>query len=87
MMNTLLVILTVLEIALLLTVIVIYLIAIGRRLGNINKILGKVAFGVRAVETQTSTVGPSVTKLNTTLGEIEGALGPLAEKAKRAAGG
>lgn len=86
-MNTLLVILTVLEIALLLGVIVIYLVAIGRRLGNISKILGKVAFGVRAVETHTSSVGPSVTKLNTTLREIEAALGPLADKARRAAQG
>lgn len=86
-MNKLLVILTVLEIALLVAVLAIYLIAIGRRLGSITKILGKVAFGVRAVETQTSSVGPSVTKLNTSLREIETALGPLAEKAKRAAGG
>jgi hypothetical protein len=83
----LLVILTVLEIALLVAVLAIYLIAIGRRLEKITRIMGKVAFGVRAVNTQTSTVGPSVTKLNSTLREIEAALGPLAEKAKRAAQG
>ena len=86
-MTLLLVILTVLEVALLVAVLAIYLISIERRLGSISKILGKVAFGVRAVNTQTATVGPSVTKLNSTLQEIEGALGPLAEKARRAAQG
>lgn len=86
-MNQLLVILTVLEVAILVAVLAIYLIAIGRPLESITKVLGKVAFGVRAVDTQTSTVGPSVTKLNSTLREIEAALGPLAEKAKRAAQG
>lgn len=83
-MNLLLVILTVLEVALLVAVLAIYLISIERRLGRISKILGKVAFGVRAVDTQTATVGPSVTKLNATLQEIEGALPPLADKARRA---
>ena len=86
-MNLLLVMLTVLEVALLVAVLAIYLISIERRLGSISKILGKVAFGVRAVNTQTATVGPSVTKLNSTLQEIETALGPLAEKARRAAQG
>lgn len=83
-MNLLLVILTVLEVALLVAVLAIYLVSIERRLGSISKILGKVAFGVRAVDTQTATVGPSVTKLNSTLQEIEGALPPLADKARRA---
>jgi hypothetical protein len=83
-LNKLLVILTVLEVALLVAVLAIYLISIERRLGRISKILGKVAFGVRAVDTQTATVGPSVTKLNATLQEIEGALPPLADKARRA---
>lgn len=86
-MNKLLVILTVLEVVLLVAVLVMYLISIGRGLGSISKILGKVAFGVRAVNSQTSTVGPSVTKLNSTLQEIETALGPLADKARRAAQG
>jgi hypothetical protein len=85
--NLLLVILTVLEVVILVAVLAIYLISVERRLGSISKILGKVAFGVRAVNTQTSTVGPSVTKLNSTLREIEAALGPLAEKAKRAVRG
>ncbi len=84
-MNQLLVILTVLEVVILVAVLAIYLIAIGRPLERITKVLGKVAFGVRAVDTHTSMVGPSVTKLNSTLREIEAALGPLAEKAKRAA--
>ena len=86
-MNTLLVVLTVLEVVLLVAVLVIYLIAIGRGLGRITKILGKVAFGVRAVESHTAAVGPSVTKLNNTLRQIVAALGPLAEKARRATQG
>lgn len=85
-MTTALVILTVVEVAIVVGVLAIYLILIDRHLRVISAYLGKLAFGVRAVETQTSPIGPSVLFINATLREIDAALGPIADKAKRAAG-
>jgi hypothetical protein len=83
--TTALVILTVVEVAIVVGVLAAYLVLIDRRLRVISTYLGKLAFGVRAVETQTSPIGPSVLRINATLREIDAALGPIAEKAKRAA--
>lgn len=63
-----------------------YLVLIDRRLRVISTYLGKVAFGVRAVETQTNPIGPSVLRINARLRDIDAALGSVAEKAKQAAG-
>ena len=84
-MTTLLVVLTVVEIAIAVAVLAGYLVAITRRLTNVSRYLGKIAFGVRAVETQTGAIGPSVLRINKTLREIDAALGPIAAKAERAA--
>lgn len=84
-MTTLLVVLTVAEIVVVVLVLAVYVIAVTRELRSISTTLGKVAFGVRAVESQTGVIGPSVVRINKTLGEIEAALGPIAEKAERAA--
>ncbi len=84
-MIALLVTLTVIEIALVVAVLAIYLIVIDKHLKVISTWLGKVAFGVRAVNTQTASIGPSVIRINTTLREIDAALGPIAEKAERVA--
>lgn len=81
---TLLVVLTVAEILLLVTVLAAYLVAIHRRLLAINRTLGKIAFGVRAVESQTASIGPSVVALNQGLESAMGVVGPLVEKAERA---
>jgi hypothetical protein len=83
--TTWLVVLTVVEVVLVVAVLAGYLIAVTRHLRAISRYLGRIAFGVRAVETQTSAIGPSVLRINSTLKEIEAALGPLAEKAERAA--
>jgi hypothetical protein len=85
-MTTALVILTVIEIAIVVGVLATYLVLIDRRLRVISSYLAKLAFGVRAVETQTSPIGPSVLRINATLREIGAALGPIAEKANRVAG-
>lgn len=61
---TLLVVLTVLEALLLVGALALYLVAIIRRLRTISSILGKVAFGVRAVESQTRPIGTSVEAVN-----------------------
>jgi hypothetical protein len=84
--TTALVVLTVAEIVLVVVVLAAYLVVITRHLSVISQYLGKIAFGVRAVETQTGAIGPAVLRINGTLREIDTALGPLAEKARRAAG-
>lgn len=82
-MRTVLVILTVVEIVAVVGVLAVYLIAIARSLGRISDNLGKVSFGVRAIETQTSSIGPSVVRANEQLTAIAGALDGLVDKADR----
>lgn len=82
-MRVLLIVLTVVEILVLVGALAAYLVAIARSLRRISAKLGKVTFGVRAIETQCSSVGPSVTRINEQLRVIAGALGTLAEKAKK----
>lgn len=84
-MRTWLVILTVVEIVLAVAVIGGYLIAIARLLNSISANLAKVAFGVRAIESQTGAIGPSVVRLNEELEAITGALPGIAEAAERVA--
>lgn len=84
-MTALLVIISVFEIALVVAVLAVYLILIDKHLKVISTWLGKVAFGVRAVNTQTASIGPSVIRINTTLREIDEALEPIADKANRVA--
>lgn len=83
-MRTVLVILTVAEILVVVVVLAAYLIAISRSLSRISDNLGKVSFGVRAIETQTSSIGPSVVRANEQLTTIAGALDGLVDKAGRA---
>ncbi len=79
---TLLVVLTVVEIVLFVAVLATYLVLIHRKLTSTNTNLARIAFGIRAVETQTSSIGPSVTSLNERLTDAAGVLGPLVEKAE-----
>ena len=85
-MRTLLVVLTLVEIALVLAVLVGYLVAIGRSLRRTAVLLGKVAFGVRAIETQTEMVGAQVPVLNERVVGVSGALRDLASLAGSARG-
>ena len=85
-MRSLLVILTVLEIVLVAAVLVYYLIRIAASLRRSAVSLGKVAFGVRAIETQCQVIGPSVLQVNDQLAVIAGALADLGELATAAAG-
>lgn len=84
-MNTWLIVLTVFEIVLALGVVAGYLIAIGNRLHSISANLGKVAFGVRAIESQTAAIEPAAVRLNQELEAITGALPGIAEAAERLA--
>ena len=83
---TLLVTLTVLEIALVAVVLVYYLIRVAASLRRTSVLLGKVAFGVRAIETQCNVIGPSVLKVNDQLVGVADALADLTDLADAAAG-
>ncbi len=80
-MKSLLITLTLVEIALVAVVLVYYLVRIAASLRRTSVLLGKVAFGVRAIETQTQVIGPSVLTVNDQLTGIAGALAGLADAA------
>ena len=86
-MRALLVVLTVAEILILVGALAAYLIAIARALSRISELLGKVTFGVRAIETQCASVGPSVVRVNEQLTVIAGALDGVSAKAERLGAG
>lgn len=86
-MRAVLIVLTVVEIVILVSVLAGYLVAIARSLNRISQNLAKVTFGVRAIETQCASVGPSVTRVNEQLTGIAGALDGLATKAERLGAG
>ncbi len=83
----LLITLTAIEIVVFLGAVVVYLVRIRRSLHETSLYLGKVTFGVRAIETQTSPIGPSVTKINGQLAGIAAALAGVAHLAEQRAGG
>ncbi len=92
-MTALLVTLTLLEIVVVVVVLVYYLMRIAASLRRTSVLLGKVAFGVRAIETQCSSIGPSVVTINDLLGGVAAALAqltaladPLAEPASPSGG-
>lgn len=69
-MLELLIVLTVLEVVLVLGVLAVYLGLVRNHLRATAKVLGKVAFGVRAIDTQVAAVGPAVTRINATLEDL-----------------
>lgn len=77
-MTALLVTLTLVEIALVAVVLVYYLCRIAGSLRRSSTLLGKVAFGVRAIETQCNVIGPSVLTVNDQLVGVAAALDDLA---------
>lgn len=83
---TLLIALTVIEVLLLVAVLATYLVLLHRRLVSINSNLARITFGVRAVETQTSSIGPSVIDLNEELTSAAGVLGRLVDKTENLTG-
>ena len=81
-MRTLLITLTVLEIVLVIWVLAFYLIRISRSLFMTAQHLAKVTFGVRAVETQCASIGPSVTRINEQLEGISAAMSSVSDRAE-----
>jgi hypothetical protein len=82
-MRTLLITLSVLEILLVIAALAFYLWRIARSLRATSANLAKVTFGVRAIETQCASIGPSVLKVNSQLAAIAGALDGIATKAEQ----
>jgi hypothetical protein len=85
-MRTFLIVATVVEIALLVGALALYLVLIARSLRATSALLAKVTFGVRAIETQCEPIGPSVVRINEQLAVIGGALDGIADLAEAAAG-
>lgn len=78
--------LTVLEIVVLVVVLAIFLMMLTTRLHSISRSLSKVAWGVRAVETEIGNVGPAVIQVNGVLRDLtENTLPGVAAKAQRIA--
>ena len=73
-MRTLLIILTLVEVALLVVVLATYLIVIAARLRRISHTAGLIVFGVRAIEKQTEPIGPVVGEINGALEQVAAAL-------------
>lgn len=83
-MIALLVTLSIVEIALVVAVLAYYLLRIAASLRRTSVLLGKVAFGVRAIETQCSSIGPAVLTVNDQLRAVASALDELTQLAEAA---
>jgi uncharacterized protein YoxC len=73
-MKTLLIVLTLVEVAILVAVLAIYLIVIAATLRRVSHTLGLVTFGVRAIEKQTEPIGPVAADINAGLEQVADAL-------------
>jgi uncharacterized protein YoxC len=73
-MKTLLIVLTLVEVALLVVVLATYLLAIAATLRKVSHTLGLVTFGVRAIEKQTEPIGPVASDINGALEQVADAL-------------
>jgi uncharacterized protein YoxC len=73
-MKTLLIVLTLVELAVLVVVLAAYLIVIAATLRNVSKTLGLITFGVRAIEKQTEPIGPVAADINAALEQVADAL-------------
>jgi len=86
-MSVLLTVLTVLLVAIVVAVLATYLVAIARTLRRTAGHLGKVSFGVRAIESQCAPIGPGVTRINEQLSAISAGLVALVRLARSAGDG
>ena len=78
-MNTVLIVVTLVEVLLVVLVLAGYLIAIAAVLRRVSKTLGLVTFGVRAIEKQTEPIGPALKDINGALEQVAGALDDVAK--------
>lgn len=78
-MNTVLIVLTLLEVLIVVVVLAVYLIAIAATLRKVSTTLGLVTFGVRAIEHQTAPIGPVVRDINGALEQVAAALDEVSQ--------
>ena len=78
-MNTVLIIVTLVEVLIVVLVLAGYLIAIAATLRRVSKTLGLVTFGVRAIERQTEPIGPALGDINGALEQVAAALDDVAK--------
>jgi hypothetical protein len=78
-MKTALIIVTLVELALLVGVLVVYLVAIAGALRRVSATLGLITFGVRAIEKQTEPIGPVLGEINGALEQVAGILERVAK--------
>lgn len=76
---------SIIDILLLVIVLLFFLQWVARLLSSISNTLGKVTFGVRAVETQCAVIGPAVDVVNANLTATAGNLESAAASAERLA--
>ncbi len=86
-MNTVLIVLTLVEVLLLVLVLAGYLIVIAITLRDVSKTLGLVTFGVRAIDKQTEPIGPRLHEINQALEQAAGALEQAVGKEASTEGG
>lgn len=77
-MKTLLIVLTLVEVAVLVAVLATYLIVIAKTLRHISHTAGLIVFGVRAIEKQTEPIGPVVGQINGALEQVAAGLESVA---------
>lgn len=73
---TTLIVLTIVEIVLLVAVLAVFLILLTQRLRSVAATLSQVAWGVRAVEVEVKSLGPSVREVNQLLQDLTGNVMP-----------
>ena len=73
-MEAALITVTLIEVALLVVVLAVYLVVIAGMLRKVSATLGLVTFGVRAIEKQTEPIGPVAQDINADLEAVAGAL-------------
>ena len=78
-MNTVLIVVTLVEVLLVVLVLAGYLITIAATLRRVSKTLGLVTFGVRAIERQTEPIGPALKDINGALEQVAAALDDVAK--------
>lgn len=76
---------SVIDIVLLVVILAFFLNRVSKQLNSISSTLGKVAFGVRAVETQCAVIGPGADQINANLTAAAGNLQKAAVEAERMA--
>jgi uncharacterized protein YoxC len=76
--NTVLIVVTLVEVVLLVVVLAGYLFSIAATLRRVSHTLGLVTFGVRAIEQQTAPLGEVLGDINGALEQVAGALDQVA---------